>query len=642
MKRWKKWVIGVALLPMVLVLLALVLLYLPPVQRFAKDKAAAYAATTLGMDVSVGRVSLRFPLSLVVADAYVSDDVDTVLYVRELVVDIPLAPLLRQCVEVDAVELHDAKVKSKTLIPFYYVEGNIDNLRLESHGVDLRGSRAVVDELVLRDTRVDLCITDTAAADTTPSEPLDWVVEVKRVNIENVAFDLSMPLDTLSLTSGLDRAVVEDCVADLGAQSYSLRHFELAGGRFGMATGGEETPGVFNPSDLLAEGVSLEVDSAVYTPSSLRAVLTGIAAREKCGLAVISGGGRIESDDQNIYVKGLGLRTAASSIDINASAGWGLLDSVPAGAVSLDAAMSVAPADMEHFAGKLHGQIPRDPVTVGINLGGTLDRLDLSRLDVGWCDAVTLHAEGQVDCPLDSIKRSARLELMARTGDLDFVKPALGMADTAPAEPAPEPEDDEPQQASVTLFPKQMNFLYAGISNPLEIFDGGHAGASLQLSTDNGRIARTKGGWTLSGARTGQATVTVKAGGQTVGTRRFTVRELPEPTAAISYTAGGRRHTYGGRTPVSKNHLTANPQLTAAYEGDFIDVSFRVVRFHTLFINADKSVVTLEARGNRFTRQQIQKIQQLRRGEKFYVSSIVVSGPDGREREIEPIEALVI
>ena len=39
---------------------------------------------------------------------------------------------------------------------------------------------------------------------------------------------------------------------------------------------------------------------------------------------------------------------------------------------------------------------------------------------------------------------------------------------------------------------------------------------------------------------------------------------------------------------------------------------------------------------------QIQKIQQLRRGEKFYVSSIVVSGPDGREREIEPIEALVI
>ena len=218
----------------------------------------------------------------------------------------------------------------------------------------------------------------------------------------------------------------------------------------------------------------------------------------------------------------------------------------------------------------------------------------------------------------------------------------LGMADTAPVQPAPEPEDDEPQQASVTLFPKQMNFLYAGISNPLEIFDGGHAGASLQLSTDNGRIARTKGGWTLSGARTGQATVTVKAGGQTVGTRRFTVRELPEPTAAISYTAGGRRHTYGGRTPVSKSHLTANPQLTAAYEGDFIDVSFRVVRFHTLFINADKSVVTLEARGNRFTRQQIQKIQQLRRGEKFYVSSIVVSGPDGREREIEPIEALVI
>lgn len=431
MKRWKKWVIALALLPVVLVLLALLLVYLPPVQRFAKDKAAAYAASTLGMDVSVGRVALRFPLSLVVADAYVRDATDTVLYVRELVVDIPLAPLLRQCIEVDAVELHGARVKSKSLIPFYHVEGNIDNLRLESHGVDLRGSRVIVDELELLDTDIDLCITDTAAADTTPSTPLDWVVEVRRVNIENVAFALSMPLDTMSMTSGLDRAVVEDCVADLGRQSYSLRHFRLEGGRFGLNTGGAETPGVFNPSDLLADGVSLEVDSAVYAPLSLRAVLTGIAAREKCGLAIVAGGGRVESDDRNIYVKGLGLRTAASSIDINATAGWGLLDSVPAGAVSLDAAMSVAPADMEHFAGKLHGQIPRDPLTVDINLGGTLDRLDLSRLDVRWRDAVTLHAEGQVDCPLDSIRRSARLELMARTGDLDFVKPVLGMADTA-------------------------------------------------------------------------------------------------------------------------------------------------------------------------------------------------------------------
>lgn len=218
----------------------------------------------------------------------------------------------------------------------------------------------------------------------------------------------------------------------------------------------------------------------------------------------------------------------------------------------------------------------------------------------------------------------------------------LGMADATPAQPAPAAQSDEPQQASVTLFPKQMNFLYAGISNALEIFDGGHTDGPLQLSTDNGRITRTKGGWTLSGARTGQATVTVRAGGRTVGSRRFTVRELPEPTAAISYTAGGRRHSYGGRTPVSKDHLTANPQLTAAYANGFIDVSFRVVRFNTIFINADKSVTTLEARGSRFTRQQIQKIEQLRRGEKFYVSSIVVSAPDGREREIEPIEALVI
>ena len=116
-KRIVRWSLGIVLAPLLLVVIAMVLIYLPPIQRFAKDKATAAAAGALGMDVSIDRVALRFPLSLVVRDVYVSDDVDTVMFVREFVVDIPLRPLFGLRVDANAIELHDAQVKTKNIIP---------------------------------------------------------------------------------------------------------------------------------------------------------------------------------------------------------------------------------------------------------------------------------------------------------------------------------------------------------------------------------------------------------------------------------------------------------------------------------------------------------------------------------------------
>ena len=41
---------------------------LPPIQNFLVDKAAVYASEATGMNISVGRISLSFPLNLVVTN----------------------------------------------------------------------------------------------------------------------------------------------------------------------------------------------------------------------------------------------------------------------------------------------------------------------------------------------------------------------------------------------------------------------------------------------------------------------------------------------------------------------------------------------------------------------------------------------
>ena len=68
MKKVMKWVAIVILIPILLFLLVTILLYLPPVQNWAAGKVADYASEKTGMDISVGHVSLSFPLDLKIDD----------------------------------------------------------------------------------------------------------------------------------------------------------------------------------------------------------------------------------------------------------------------------------------------------------------------------------------------------------------------------------------------------------------------------------------------------------------------------------------------------------------------------------------------------------------------------------------------
>lgn len=91
--RWTLWTIAS---PFILFIILCILIYLPPIQNFLVDKAAVYASEATGMNISVGRISLSFPLNLVVTDVdAASPHKDTLLSVRRLQVNVQLLPLLK-------------------------------------------------------------------------------------------------------------------------------------------------------------------------------------------------------------------------------------------------------------------------------------------------------------------------------------------------------------------------------------------------------------------------------------------------------------------------------------------------------------------------------------------------------------------
>ena len=79
MKKYARWTAIAVASPFILFFILSVLIYLPPVQNFLVDTAMRYASSATGMHISINRISLKFPLDLVVNQTLVVDKKDTIL-----------------------------------------------------------------------------------------------------------------------------------------------------------------------------------------------------------------------------------------------------------------------------------------------------------------------------------------------------------------------------------------------------------------------------------------------------------------------------------------------------------------------------------------------------------------------------------
>lgn len=118
------WIVGSVIF---LVILLLILIQIPAVQNFAKNKAVAYLQKKIGTKVSIDRLSISFPKEVVLKGVYLEDQKkDTLLYGKELRVDIALLKLLSSEVNVNYLELNGIKThlyrtKPDTTFNFDYI-----------------------------------------------------------------------------------------------------------------------------------------------------------------------------------------------------------------------------------------------------------------------------------------------------------------------------------------------------------------------------------------------------------------------------------------------------------------------------------------------------------------------------------------
>lgn len=397
----------VALTPILLFLLLAVLIYVPPVQKFAVDKAAEILSEEMDMQVTVESVHLKFPLDLAMGGVVAVQDGDTLLAARELDVSVRALPLFRLQAEVDGVHLYDTQLNTKDLIEACVVRGHVAEVSLNSHSTDLQQELAIINQALLRDADLTVLLADSVPEDTTVSEPVNWKIQVEDLQLENVKATVLLPPQADSTYAMLHVGTAHaNAFLDLGKEEYRVGHLEAQ--RSSASFDLRNAPRLsdqLDPSHLLFNDISLAVDSFCFRGTGEMTLnLTQLAATEQSGLTITEAHGRVEMDSLSLHLPRFAVKTADSDFTLAYHMDMNAFDDVNPGTFSALAEGQLGKDDLIYFTrmggpdtkdvcDMMRQLLPARPTEVQLKADGNLNTLSVSHMYMKVPSLVTLDGE---------------------------------------------------------------------------------------------------------------------------------------------------------------------------------------------------------------------------------------------------------
>ncbi len=385
MKKCLKAIGCVLLVPVLLLVVLAAVLYLPPIQRLAVDRATAYAKEELGMEIALERVCLSFPLDLELQGLEVRRQQERMAALESLRVDLDLRRILDAEIKVEAVELKGIWVDTGEWMEAVRIKGSLESLLLKAEQIDLRESRVSLAQAKVEGGDVEICLADTTAADTTASDTLPWRIGLERVCLEDISLRLRMPLDTMDIAAQIRHAEVQHGLIDLHEGAYS--------GTVDASLGLHDLSG----------GSELEIDT-------LRA--------------------RLGMDSTLLWVDSLALATPHSRLSAQARMELSALNPQEGGGIRLALDGSVGSADLKRILAPMLqpaalNTLPLQPLQMRVDVDGTTDTLEIRECHLEIPTVLKAGAEGTVCGVMDWNSAGAELKLEAQTQNLSSVKKLL-------------------------------------------------------------------------------------------------------------------------------------------------------------------------------------------------------------------------
>ncbi|MBD5284534.1 MAG: hypothetical protein HDS31_08065 [Bacteroides sp.] len=473
---WLRIPLKVLMWLVIAILLIPVLLYIPPIQTAVKNFACSYVKKSTGMDIEIERFLLKFPLDLQLDDVLIREaSGDTMVMAKRLVADVKLRPLLDLDIKLKALRLDEGYYRMVSSDSSMILKLNAGLLDVESgSSFDLKNSHLSLKDALLRDGNVQLYMNvwkKDQTPDTTASSP--FLIDAKKLRLENFTFGMAMlpTIDTLqfhtaslTLTDGVidlgkNKITMGNVIAEKGSATYlvptpewvaahpappadttstsapmvimadtiALRDFDAK-----YATAGAKPLPGFDASYIDFTDLTIALAGFYNESSTVRLPITALRGKERCGLTITSGSGKVLVDSTGLALDDLKVKTLYSDISATAALPFSLMAMEPSAPVDAVAEVTLGLPDLEAFmpdmAQYTAGLPRRTPVKASLKANGRLDDVDIPYLNVAMPDVLDLKASGHAANALDFKRLRASLKIDGTLKNPELAKRYLGDA----------------------------------------------------------------------------------------------------------------------------------------------------------------------------------------------------------------------
>lgn len=192
---------------------------------------------------------------------------------------------------------------------------------------------------------------------------------------------------------------------------------------------------------------------------------------------------------------------------------------------------------------------------------------------------------------------------------------------------------------SVTVSPVNMNVLYVGVDNPLSISVSGIPAENVFPVISRGTLhpGATRGEWIAvvpGDVREVSVAVNANVNGtlRPMGTQQFRVKPLPDPDPLIANKKEGF---------IDRESIISAGKIVTLMPKDFeFNFTFKVQSF-IMSMQRGFEMYHYASDSENLTPEMLREVQRTNRGQIIEFHDIVVKGPDGADRTIEPLVLII-
>ncbi len=259
-----KWLLRAVLGILALILLAVTVLYIPPIQDFVVKKVLQSVNSDPSMQVNVSKFRLTPPLSLRAQGVSVLQQGDTMVAVNDARLKVSILPLFTGRVNVSGLSLDGVRFNLGTPDSALYLTSSISQGLIDGVTVGLINHNIGIDLVNVSDADIFMSLkSDTTATDTvTASDPLPWKIDLHKFALDSLKFAMTMDPTIDSLGVIIPTGTIDEATIDLSSQRIDARSLTID-----SITAAYLTPAIVTPETTAA--ISTTTTTTDSTSTSL-------------------------------------------------------------------------------------------------------------------------------------------------------------------------------------------------------------------------------------------------------------------------------------------------------------------------------------------------------------------------------------